>query len=93
MNGTEAPDPIAAAIAATEPAEQKHFVASLTFVNGETMDIRVPLAFDADQFESAVATLMQLRVAADQRKAALEGPKLVVPTGPKLVGPDGSPLS
>ena len=55
---------------------------------GGRIYIVVPIDFDADMFETAVATLMQLRVAADQRRQA----SAIVTPDRKLLGLDGSPL-
>jgi hypothetical protein len=87
------PDPIEAAIDATEVVpEPDHLIADFAFRDGTTMKLIVPIDFDADKFETAVATLMQLRVAADQRKASMN-PIVVPQARPTLVRPDGRPLT
>ena len=88
------PDPIDTAIAEVEAkaAEPDHLIADFRFNDGSTMKLIVPIDFDSDKFETAIAMLMQLRLASDQRKAALN-PIVVPPTRPTLVRPDGRPLS
>lgn len=89
-----AQDPIDGAIEATEPdTEHTHFVNDLRWPDGTTAHVRVPIDFDSDKFETVIGALMQLRVASEQRKAALAGPAILIPTGPKLVGLDGKPIS
>lgn len=82
-------DPIDEAIAATD-AKPEHLIADFTFTDGTTMKLVVPMGFDPDKFETAVAVLMQLRVAAEQAKAPR--PPILVPQ-PGLIRPDGTRLT
>lgn len=88
----ETNDPIDAAIDATEPEPEHHLIADFKFNSGATMKLVVPIEFDADQFETAVGLLMQLRYAAEQRKAAMQ-PIIEIPKQPTLVAVDGRPIA
>jgi hypothetical protein len=93
------PDPVADAIAGVEQKEQAAKAAEPDTLINQTilpdgkgvLRMIVPIAFDADQFETAVGMLIQLRFEAERRKAE-KAPKLVVPSH-DLVGPDGKKLS
>ena len=86
-------DPVDQAIAATEPEGEHHWTADFTFdKDGSTMRLKVPIDFDSDKFETAVVLLAQLRVASDQRKAAMN-PIITAPKPPTLVALDGRPIA
>lgn len=86
------PDPIDEAIAAVEPEPEHHLIADFKFTKGGTMQIKVPLDFDTDMFETAVGLLMQLRYAADQRAQAMKA-IIELPKKPGLVAADGRPIA
>lgn len=79
----------AEAVKALEAVET--LVADFEWQDGTKMKLMVPIEFDADKFETAVGILMQLRLAAEQRKAALN--PIIVPPETFLVRPDGRRLT
>lgn len=89
---TEAPDSIDKAIEAVEAEEGADRVvrADLKLTNGKRLVIIAPHPFTADEFESAVVTLLQMRAASEAREEQ-EKP-IVVPPKPALVSVDGRPL-
>jgi hypothetical protein len=90
----EAPDAIDEAIAETEPPPAPTQMTNrAVFPNGQHITLTVPLDFDADQFETAVGMLMQLRVKAEAIKAEQANAGLTLPQKPKLVSVAGRPLS
>lgn len=92
---TEAPDPVQAAIdnveqKAAEAAageEPKALVHDVKLANGKRIRLVVPFEFGPDEFESAVAMLMELRVHSEAQQAARKNAGLIVPEAPKLVVP------
>jgi len=84
-------DDIDRAIAATDAKEPDSLIGDFTFNDGTVMKLVVPKDFNADQFETAVGILMQMRLIADERKKARN--PIVVPNTPRLVRPDGRALS
>lgn len=106
MNDIEAPKPdkIDAAIAASNVETQHELsldeadslIANYRLQDGRAVQIGVPVDFGPDEFETCVGILMQLRLASDQRKAALaekERGGIILPEKPKLRALDGKPLT
>jgi hypothetical protein len=95
MNDAEAPDPIDAAIEAVDPAKGEDLTeirAEYRLTNGKRIVLIVPYEFDSDEFESAVATLVQLRVHSQALREQHANAGLVVPSS-KIVGLDGKRLA
>lgn len=88
-------DPIDEAIAKTEPEAPgtRRMKADFVLPGGSTALVDVPYPFGADEFESVVAILMQLRVASDQQVEADKSKGLITPAqargGLILPGPRG----
>lgn len=87
----------AEAVAAAEASGAEfpsHFVANWTANEGDAkMRLIVPHDFTSDLFETAVGILIQLRLAAEQKKAAEANSGLIVPDPkPKLIAVDGRRL-
>lgn len=80
-------DPIDDAIKATD--RPRYLVRRVGVQNGDEMVFQVPIEFDPDQFETAVASLIELRFLVEQRKAEAQ---LLVPAQ-GLVAIDGGRLT
>lgn len=84
----DAPDPIDAAITATDPTQGKpgvddiHLRANWRWDDGRTMLLEVPVNFTPEDLEIAIALLLNLRQAAHQRALAMA----------PIVGLDGRPI-
>jgi hypothetical protein len=86
-------DPVGEAVAAAEEAEAAgpiQMQGDFLFEDGQTLKILVPADFTPQHFEIAVGILVQMRVAAEQRKAAL---RPIVPIVQGIVGTDGRRLT
>lgn len=93
MGASEVSDPIDAAIDKTEAPLQESLQNRLSLPDGGVINLVVPADFDSDDFESAIAGLVQLRSIVEQRKAAEAAKEhpIAVPTR-TIVDPAGRPI-
>jgi len=89
----EPADPVGEAVDAAEAKAAEgpiQMQGDFVFEDGRTLKILVPADMTATHFEVAVGILVQMRVAAEQRKAAL---RPIVPIVQGIVGTDGRRLT
>lgn len=67
--------------------EAQYLTTTVTTARGSQIKITVPIDCDADDFETGVGVLIQLRVAADRRREAEKGRAILAVQKPKLVVP------
>ena len=93
MGASDVNDPIDGAIKRTEAPVQESLQNRLALADGGVINLVVPNDFDSDDFETAIAGLVQLRSIVEQRKAAAaqkEHP-IAVPSR-TIVDPAGRPI-
>lgn len=87
-------DPVGDAVQAVEDDAKKTLKADVLLTDGRRLVIVVPHPFSADDFESAVVTLLNMRASSEaQVKAEAHHGLTLLDDVPKLVDPRGNRLA